>query len=81
MVRRTHKLLSGLERKNGIYYKKDSSMELQHRSNHKFLNLGINSHKCRQYKFLCFENVTEGWHDLFHRESYLRVFYDSFSFT
>jgi hypothetical protein len=34
MVRRTHKLLSGLERKNGIYYKKDSSMELQHHSNH-----------------------------------------------
>jgi hypothetical protein len=38
-----------------------------------FLNLGSVSHECRQYQFLCDDNVTKGWHDFFQRESHQRV--------
>ena len=49
--------------------------------NQLFLNLGCVSHERRQYKFLCYENVTKGRHDFFQRESHQQVFHDSRSFS
>ncbi len=46
-----------------------------------FLNLGSVSHECRQYQFLCDDNVTKGWHNFFQRESHQRVLHESHSFT
>ncbi len=46
-----------------------------------FLNLGSVSHECRQYQFLCNDNVTKGWCDFFQQESHKQVLRESRSFT
>ncbi len=46
-----------------------------------FLNLGSVSHECRQYQFLCDDDVTKGWNDFFQRESHQQVSRESLSFT
>ncbi len=45
-----------------------------------FLNLGSVSLECRQYQFLCHDNVTKGWRNFFQWESHQRVFDESCSF-
>jgi hypothetical protein len=39
-----------------------------------FLNVGSVSHECRQYQYLCDDNVTKGWRDFFN-EKVISKFY------